>query len=121
MCFSDSEFLKNMATEDWIITTCITSLVIAAFQKPKFYKEYLYNKVFYLGMFLQVVYLAYTAGIYISVHAIPETLPKETIQSIKDAILIFDVPNKWYVAYIAIFIGNFFLEPLSNAVLKHEQ
>ena len=109
-----------MATEDWIITTCITSLVIAAFQKPKFYKEYLYDKIFYFGMLLSITGMAYAAGIYLSINAIPSSLPKETVQLVKDAILVFEIPTKWYIAYMAIFIGNFFLEPLSKAVLKHE-
>ncbi|EGR0413363.1 hypothetical protein CGT92_17895 [Vibrio metoecus] len=107
--------------ENWIITGLATSLVVASFQAPNFYREYLYTKIVVLSVSINIMMGCYHLGLLFANMSIPDSLPQDMKELIELGIQEYYVPDKIFIALTCFMLGNFILHSVAGAVLKYEK
>lgn len=110
-----------MFDSKYIITTIITLLLIAAWQKPALYREHLAKPVVYISVFLSFVIVIWTGAMNTAKNVLLRSLPSEFEQAIIDAIELKRVSTVLATFAFGMIFGGAFLGWLAEAVEKHDK
>ncbi|MCY7297529.1 hypothetical protein [Alteromonas sp. a30] len=110
-----------MFDSKYIITTIISLLLVAAWQKPSLYKQHLSTAVISISVFFSAIFFVWTIALNSARKAITEELAGEKQEAIINAINSKGVSETWGLfVFCMIFVGGF-LAWLADISEKHDK
>lgn len=109
-----------MFDENYVMTSIIGMLVIAAWQKPHLYTEEISSKVFKITFSIMIGFIVWGAALSSASLAISSLLDESTLAIAQKAIEDKDISDSWWLFVIVVMFGNSVLEWLSIKIIKQE-